>query len=115
MTGIVWEDEVMNRRLKAYVGTEKKGIGMAYDGRIDSVPDSDDSDSDSDLDCSYESLGGGLGLRVLALFFKRLQSLQNRIFQLPIISPRTVQKKTRRADSQPGLEHRPQSNATPTR
>ncbi len=47
MTGVVWDDEVMCRLLKAFVGTEKEGIGKAYGGRFDWVPDSDESDSGS--------------------------------------------------------------------
>src|SRR6266576_993830 len=44
MTGVVWDDEVMCRLLKAFVGTEKEGIGG---GRLDWVHDSDESDSGS--------------------------------------------------------------------
>jgi len=57
MTGVVWDDETIYALLKPYVGTEKKGIGKAYGGRIDWVPDLDESDSDepSDGGCASSS------------------------------------------------------------
>jgi len=45
MTGVVWDDETMYALLMPYVRTEKQGVGKAYGGRMDWVPDLDESDS----------------------------------------------------------------------
>jgi len=42
----LWSNKMMQGRLERYVATEEAGTGKAYGGRLDWVPDPDDSDSD---------------------------------------------------------------------
>ncbi|KAF8337712.1 kinase-like domain-containing protein [Amanita rubescens] len=50
MNRILWSNKMMQGRLERYVATEEAGTGKAYaDGRVDWVPDSDESDSDEGI------------------------------------------------------------------
>jgi len=47
MNKIFWSYKMLQGRLKRYVAAEEAGTGKAYaDGRVDWIPDADESDSD---------------------------------------------------------------------
>ncbi|KIL68648.1 hypothetical protein M378DRAFT_8688 [Amanita muscaria Koide BX008] len=46
MNKILWTNGMMKGILECYVAEEEAGTGKAYDGRVDWVPDPDESDSD---------------------------------------------------------------------
>ena len=56
MNKIFWSDKMLQGRLKCYVAAEEAGTGKAYaDGRVDWIPDADESDSDDGNNLTSET------------------------------------------------------------
>ena len=46
MISVLWSNEMIHAHLECYMAEEEAGTGKAYRGRVDWVPDADESDSD---------------------------------------------------------------------
>ena len=57
MNKILWTNGMMKGILESYLAEEEAGTGKAYDGRVDWVPDSEESDSDEPEGSSLASEG----------------------------------------------------------
>ncbi|KAF8338464.1 hypothetical protein F5887DRAFT_514377 [Amanita rubescens] len=65
MNRVLWSNEMVQALLECYVAEEEAGTGKAYGGRVDWVPDADESDSDEGSSLPSENFIDSLrGLRL---------------------------------------------------